>query len=54
MRRVLPFLLLVTGCAATQPPPGDPVAIARVGTGFPLGPEHLLTAAHVVAGCGAL
>lgn len=55
MRKLLPFLLLAAGCTAIQPsPPGDPVTIARVGTGFPVGPGHLLTAAHVVAGCGAL
>src|SRR3954462_3706850 len=61
MRAVLPLLLLLlaAGRAASDPSPPDgpagmPAAPMRFGTGFRIGPEHLLTAAHVVAGCGSL
>ena len=49
---------IAAGCAgapAGEPGPPRPSAIARAGSGFFLGePGRLVTAAHLVAGCGAV
>ncbi len=47
-------LLLLGGCTSFGAPHDASQASIRFGTGFRIGPEHLLTAAHVVDGCPAL